>query len=586
MDFTFNTYSVILLFFGTVTIILPYFIYRSSEGAVRWFSFAMLSNAIWCLGYGFELASSDLEQVKIFVDIQYIGITTLPVYWLLFCMKLSGLEKWYQRRSNAYLLCFMTLVSCIMVWTNDHHHFYYTEMHIDFTEKIPLLSFKRGTGYLLFTIYFYITLLVANILLYISYKKSAPIYKRQRYSIIFSSTIPWMANFCYLLGLKPFGNMDITPFSFIISVFVVAIAVHRFRLFDIIPVAREKVLDLMQDGFLIVDDRHRIIDYNKAAVQYIQAAGQKIVGMPINIAFPDQEELLNFIRNEQSGKVVFTIERLKGTLHLEAEIQQLNENELNSNTTIIRLQDLTQIKKEEIRSLQQTEELKRLNQLKDRIFSIISHDLRGPLVNLSEVIKMISNDLITIEEFKMLSPTLSKDILYTTDLLENILHWSRSQLSGYGIKKEHFDLRSMVVNEINYYLPSAASKKISIVQDVFPGKLVYADMLMVQIVVRNLLNNAIKFCYEGCQIDVFAMYHKSGMMELCIMDNGAGMEEQVLKKLFNGENQSTRGTMNEKGTGLGLMVCKEFMERNNGSIKVESTAGRGTKFFIYLPISE
>lgn len=585
MDFTFNTYSIILLFFGTVTFFLPYYIYKSNVGAVRWFSFAMLSNAIWCLGYGFELASRDLEQAKLFVAIQYIGITTLPVYWLLFCMKLSGQEKWYHRRRNQYILMFVTIISCIGIWTNDHHHLYYTEMHMDFSEKIPLLSFTRGIGYLFFTIYFYAMLLIANILLYASYRKSDAFYKRQKYSIIFASAIPWIANICYLIGLRPFGHMDITPFSFIISVFLVAIAVYRFKLFDILPVAREKVLDLMQDGFLIIDDKYRIIDYNKAARQYIYT-DTKIVGMTMAAFFPGQEKLLNFVRNELSGKVAFSMESPKGLIHLEAEVQHLNESELNNNTTIVRLQDLTKIKQEELKSKQQTAELKRLNQLKDRIFSIIAHDLRGPLVNLSEVLKMISNDLITIEEFKMLSPTLTKDILYTTDLLENILHWSRSQLSGYGIKKEHFDLRSMVVNEINYHMPSAASKKVNIVQDIFPGKLVYADMLMVQIVVRNLLSNAIKFCHEGCQIDVFAVYHKSEMMELCIKDNGRGIEKNVLKKLFSGENHSTRGTMNEKGTGLGLMVCKEFMERNGGTIRVDSEPGKGSRFYIYVPVGE
>ncbi|MNV46059.1 Histidine protein kinase DivJ [compost metagenome] len=141
----------------------------------------------------------------------------------------------------------------------------------------------------------------------------------------------------------------------------------------------------------------------------------------------------------------------------------------------------------------------------------------------------------------------------------------------------------MIINEVNYHLPSAASKNVNIVQDVFPGNIVYADMLMIQIVVRNLLSNAIKFCYEDCEINITSVY-REGKMLLSIADNGMGIKPEALERLFGGENISTRGTMNEKGTGLGLMVCKEFMERNNGEITVESEFGKGTKFNLFIPI--
>ncbi|MNY29176.1 Adaptive-response sensory-kinase SasA [compost metagenome] len=144
----------------------------------------------------------------------------------------------------------------------------------------------------------------------------------------------------------------------------------------------------------------------------------------------------------------------------------------------------------------------------------------------------------------------------------------------------------MILNEVNYHLPSAAIKKINIVHDVFPGMIVYADMIMIQIVVRNILNNAIKFCREECEINISAVYTKDHMMKICIEDNGMGMSAGVLDMIFSGGGGSTRGTMNEKGTGLGLMICKDFMERNNGRIVVDSEPGKGTWFYLYLPVDE
>lgn len=584
MDLTFNVYSLFLVFSGSIMLFFSWYACKKKHGAVQAFGLMMLSNAIWSLGYGLELASPVLNQAKFFINIEYIGITTLPLYWVLFCLKIAGKEKWNRHPFIISVLIGVTVTVTLLVWTNSHHHLHYKNYYMDQTGEFPMVYIVPGISYKLFTVYFYLLLGFGSYLLISTFRKADPIYKSQNYSIVIAAIIPWITNMTYVFGFRPLGNLDLTPFSFAATIFFIAIAIYRFKLFDVLPIAREKVLDLIQDGFLVVDKKNRVIDYNNAFRKYLKDPNsKKIIGTQIETLFPEQTAFFEFLEKHHSGKIELHIDSPSGPIDLEADILYLDENRLNNDATIIKLQDLTHFKQEALKSQQQTEELKKLNQLKDRIFSIIAHDLRGPLVNLSEVLKMISNNLITIEEFKELSPILNKDILYTTDLLENILHWSRSQLKGYGISKEYFDLKSMIVNEVNYHLPSAASKNIQIVQDVFPGNIVYADMLMIQIVVRNLLSNAIKFCYEGCEIDINAVYQK-GKMLLSISDNGTGIKKETLEKLFGGDNISTRGTMNEKGTGLGLMVCKEFMERNDGHISVKSELGKGTTFHLSIPI--
>ena len=585
MDFTFNIFAFTLIFFGTLTLFLSYYLYRKEGEAVKFFGIMMLSNAVWSLGYGFELASTDIDQVLFFIKIEYFGITTLPFNWFLFCLRFSGRDKWYKKPLNMGLLSIVPIATILLVWTNEYHHLHYKSYFMDMNGNFPMISLTPGISYRIFTIYFYSLLAIGSYLLIAKFRRSDPIYKRQNYSIIISAMIPWGVNVTYLLDFTPMGNLDLTPFAFIATIFMISLGIYRFQLFDILPVAREKVLDLMRDGFVILDNKKRIIDYNLAFKKYFSRQ-KDIVGRHIEELLLGQPQFTHFLNEGRPGIIEFQLETNEGISYLEADIRYLNENQINNEATIIKLQDLTTFRQEALKSKLQTEELQKLNQLKDRIFSIIAHDLRGPLVNLSEIFKMIASDLITLEEFKTLSPSLSKDILYTTDLLENILHWSRSQLKGYGINKEHFDIKGLIVNEINYHLPSAKAKKVEIIQDVFPGKNVYADLLMIQIVVRNLLSNAIKFCHEGCTIQITAVYTKDLMLKLCIADNGVGMTEEVLKNLFSGENLSTRGTMNEKGTGLGLVVCRDFMERNNGRITVESTKDIGTKFSVFIPIEE
>ena len=585
MDFTFNIFAFVLLFFGKITLFLSYYLYRKEGEAVKFFAIMMLSNAIWSLGYGFELASSTIDQILFFINIEYVGITMLPFSWFLFCLRFSDKDKWYKKPVNMGLLLIVPVATVLLVWTNKFHHLHYRSYFLDLSGDFPMISLTPGISYRIFTIYFYSLLAIGSFHLIAKFRQSDPIYKRQNYTIIISAMIPWAVNVTYLLGFRPFGNLDLTPYAFIATIFMISLGIYRFQLFDILPVAREKVLDLMQDGFVVLDHKKRVIDHNQSFKKYFSRS-RNIMGANIDDLLLGQSEFIQFLKMGKSGVVELRLESTEGVSYLEADVRYLNENQINSEATIIKLQDLTKVRQEALKSKFQTEELQKLNQLKDRLFSIIAHDVRGPLVNLSEILKMIGNNQITLEEFRTLSPSLSKDILYTTDLLENILHWSRSQLKGYGINKEEFDLKGLIVNEISYHLPSASAKNVEIIQDVFPGEMVYADVLMIQIVVRNLLNNAIKFCYEGCTIQINAVYTSDQMVKLRIEDNGVGMSEKVVKKLFSGENLSTRGTMNEKGTGLGLVVCKDFVERNDGRIEVESIEGAGTKFSIFLPIAE
>jgi len=586
MNFTFNIYAILLLAFGSITVALAFFIYRKGGNAVRWFSLMMFSNAIWSIAYGFELASSDTSQIKILLNIEYIGIATVPLNWFLFCLDFSGKECWYKKPINVVSLLLVPIITIIMVWTNSSHHLHYAEMKMATHTPFPMIALTPGIWYIIFTIYFYVIMACGCFLLGMKFRKADPIFRKQNYNLIIAAAIPWVANIAYLLGIRPLGYVDATPFAFIITTFLILMGIYKFKLFDIIPLAREKVLELMQDGFFVLDKDYRIIDYNKSIKRYVNyTPDMKIIGAGLEDLFPSQPNFLNMLKTHVAGKIDLEVIVNQEILYLEGDILFLNDNKINNDFSIIKLQDVTAYKKEAVRTKEQATELERLNQLKDRIFSIIAHDLRGPLVNLSEVLKMIANDQISNEEFKNISPTLSKDIIYTTDLLENILHWSRSQLKGYGINKELFNLRNLIINEINYHLPAAYLKKIKIIHDVFPGEMVYADMLMIQIVIRNILNNAIKFCNEDCQIHITANYQNNKML-VCIEDNGVGIKKSILNKLFKDENISTRGTRNEKGTGLGLIVCRDFMMRNEGDITVTSTEHKGSKFCLTIPIGE
>lgn len=584
MDFSFNIYALTLIFFGSITMLLSLYILNNEIGAVRWVGVLMLSSSVWSVAYGLELGSSTLEQMKFLVNIEYLGIVSMPVNWFLFCIKLAGKEKWIRKAGNKVLIAVVPVITLLLLWTNSLHHLHYNHLEIDRSGNFPTLKIIPGVSYYLFTLYFYILLGIGTILLIKQFNKADAVYRKQNRVVIIAALLPWIANFTYMLGLRPVANLDLTPFAFLVSITMIFIAIYRFELFDILPVAREKVLELMQDAFIVLDHQNRIIDYNSAFKKYTSAVKPgALIGTNIQEVLPNQQLLAKFLDEHNSGKIEMLVETDSGIFDLEVDVRFLNENKLNHNAIIIKFQDLTTLRLEALKSKQQADELQTLNQLKDRIFSIMAHDLRGPLLNLAEVLKMTSDDTISIEEFKLLSPTLTKDITYTADLLENILHWSRSQLKGYAINKEFFDLKKLIASEINYHFKLATAKKIEIIEDLTGELTVFADLLMMQMVIRNLLTNAIKFCHADCRIIISASCLSAEYIFMSIQDNGVGIAPENIQRIFNGENVSSRGTQNEKGTGIGLMVCWDFMARNEGSITIESEVGKGTTFNLQIP---
>ena len=233
-------------------------------------------------------------------------------------------------------------------------------------------------------------------------------------------------------------------------------------------------------------------------------------------------------------------------------------------------------------------ELNELNQTKDKFFSIIAHDLKNPFVTL------LGFSEILLSEYKELQ---SDEVLYfinemknTADLsfnlLQNLLQWSRSQTGRIEFHPTQLNLHSLVEQNIMLLIKSAEKKNISLLNNVQSNALVQADEDMLNTVIRNLLTNAIKFTNVNGEISVESNVNDE-IVEVKIKDSGVGMDEETVAKLFRLEStHSTTGTNNETGTGLGLILCKEFVEKHNGKIWVNSEVGKGSTFCFSIPLKE
>ncbi|WP_242085935.1 tetratricopeptide repeat-containing sensor histidine kinase [Aestuariivivens sediminis] len=235
-------------------------------------------------------------------------------------------------------------------------------------------------------------------------------------------------------------------------------------------------------------------------------------------------------------------------------------------------------------SLEQIAQLENINNVKDKLFSIISHDLKDSLSSINGFIDLLKDDTLSKEEFDKLIPELSENANNASLLLFNLLNWSKSQMQSLEPKPSLFDIQEVFEDKINLIEQRMAQKGIQLI-DHSLRDFAYADRSMIEIVIQNLLANALKFCNKGDTITV-SNHISNGSCILSIADTGVGISKENLSKLFKGSSYTTTGTHNEKGTGLGLSICKELVELNNGKIWVESTLNVGSTFYVQLPKSK
>ena len=235
----------------------------------------------------------------------------------------------------------------------------------------------------------------------------------------------------------------------------------------------------------------------------------------------------------------------------------------------------------------QTQKLSEVLATNSKFLSIIAHDLRSPfssIIGVLEILKKSFGDYnkTEIEKYLNLASSSAFGSLY---LLDNLLAWAISQNKEKHFKPVSINLEGLVSGELESMKTAANQKQISLYLSIAPDIYVTADIQMVRTILRNLISNAIKYTRKGGEIKVNAR-EEGALVEITVQDNGIGMSKRAQKELFGSDElHSTKGTDNEMGTGLGLLLCREYVDKHNGTIRVESEEGKGSTFIVNLPIS-
>jgi len=266
-----------------------------------------------------------------------------------------------------------------------------------------------------------------------------------------------------------------------------------------------------------------------------------------------------------------------------AENKNVKEHEIERSKELEKVLDEVRASREMIS--QQATELKELNNTKDKLFSIIAHDLKSPSGSLLIFSEMLKENLEHNTKNFEYAQNLYDAALNNYTLLENLLEWSRAQMNRIKLSPTVFTLGDMVKTNIAILSLNTEKKNITIDNKIDSSLLVCADKNLVNIILRNIITNAVKYSFQGGKITVEAARHEK-LVEISVADTGIGIPDKLLKTLFLIENKQSRaGTNDEPGTGLGLILCKEFVELHGGSIWVDSEVKKGSTFHFTLPLA-
>jgi PAS domain S-box-containing protein len=347
----------------------------------------MLSVALWSLAYVFELGSPDLGTKILWAKIKYIGVVSVPMAWLFFVLMFTKQEQWLASR-KIVLVTIIPIITLLLVWTNSLHGLIWSSIGTNNSSLSPMPILAHGAWFWIHTIYSYLILLFATILVLAALIRSSHLYSHQTVGLLISVLAPWAGNVLPFTGSTLLPDMDLTPFAFTLTGFALAWSVFGFGLLDIVSTARGEVIECMSDIVIVINALNRIVDLNPAAQHFIGVIASEAVGQPTTKVLAKWPDLLAQTHNvsEVHSKIVLN-EKDGGHRYFDLTISPLNDQHNNPTGKLLALRDITRHKQAEEVLQKAHDELER--QVKERT---------ADLVDINERLKHEIQDRVHAEE--------------------------------------------------------------------------------------------------------------------------------------------------------------------------------------------
>jgi len=588
MDYQVTVYSLLYVIAGIAASI--FFLYtwdkRPAPGAF-FLSLFELAVAIWSFSVVFEMAATTVALKQFWSQVSYIGIASSPLLFFFFSLDLSRLHK-YLRRNYIFIFSVLPILFFIIALTNNIHHSFWTS--IDIQEHNNVAIYGHGIIFWLFVGVSY-TYLIGGIAILLTAIYSYPsFYKQQFVIMIIASIFPFGGNIMYIFNLNPIPGIDWTPLFFTFSGGLIALGIIRYRMFDLIPMAHQQVLQKIADGIIVIDNQDRIIEVNTAFRDLLGIGERNLIGQSIHeeindlpecIGYHDKEAYLEeFIKNDNGNQRIYDV-----------HCNPLHDKKGILLGRIIVYRDITLRKRTEealMLSNQKLEkeikEREKLIEELDAFTRTVAHDLKNPLSAMTAcsdiLIDTLKNDPESSLEFAELikeSGTTMVNIVNSLLLMARVSHQS--------ISLQNFDMTGPVMGSLNR-LRNLIDEKNATVEYPPSWPMVKGYEPWIEEIWVNYISNALKYGGSPPVLEIGYDDNKDNTSTFWVKDNGNGIRPEDMERLFT--DFERLGKIGEGGHGLGLAIVKRIVEKLGGKVEVnsENIPGKGARFGFILTTAE
>lgn len=553
-----------------------------SSGAIP-FTLLLLAVTHWSLGYTLELAIPDLSGKMFWVRVQYFGIVAVPVAWLALSLQYNSGVRWVTRR-NIILLSIVPVITLVMVWTNESHRLFWTEVNlIDSGDYSPVRT-EYGAWFWIHVAYSYILMAMGTLVFVREAFGASKQYRKRIWVMLIGAGIPWIGNVLFIFGYTPVRDLEITPFAFAITGVALAWGLFRFRIFEVVPIAREAVLESMADGVVVLGERGRVADLNNAAQRIIGLSASHALGRSVDDVMPAVLGLNSeFLRNpDYRNEVVIEHD---GIPHdYDVRVSRLIDGRGDLTGYLIMFRDVTEQRQTDAELRLAKEAAEAADRAKSEFLTNVSHEIRTPLNGIVGLTDLVLNTNLEPSQRRFLE-LVDESSNSLSQIIDDILDYSKIESGELILHEVPFNLRELVNLSTESFADRVQDKglkfTLSFDGDV-PDSLVGDPNRLRQALV-SLISNAVKFTERGgvaLRVAVERNDEDRVSLLFSLSDTGIGISSESRQRVFDAFSQADNSsTRTFGGTGLGLALTSRIVNLLGGRIWFESEEGAGSTFY-------
>ncbi len=559
--------------------------YRRSATAATSLVVVLAALVEWSVARAVELAASDLATRRLFCDLKYVGLVALAPASIIFVLQYAG----RLRRPSPVLLGLLAvepLVVLAALAIPSTHHLFHTYLPSPASGAAPIVRY--GPLFWVHFVYFNVATWLCLGAFVVTMTRSSRPYRRQNALLLGSLALPLVAHLLTTLNVVPFGRVDLTRFAFLLTVVFMVLAVFRFHLLDLRPIARSRIFQTIGEGVVVLDLGGKVIDANVAAERLLGLPLARIVGQPARRVLPAWAGVVQDQLALGDGEAIEEIEM--GTSTHEVTVSSLTDHLGWPTGQLVVARDVTERRRVEQqlrdsleREQASTRHLRALDQMKSTFLQAVSHDLRTPLASVLGIAITLQRHHLELgrDDLADLLHRLSKSARKMDRLLNDLLDLDRLAQPTVSPERECVDLGELVERVVKDASAELLEHR-PVHVAVCPLRL-EVDPPKVERIVENLLANAARHTPPGTPVWVRVKQHGNGAL-LVVDDAGPGVPPQLRETIFQPFRQGPRPASHAPGLGVGLALVRVFAQLHGGSAWVEDRpGGRGASFRVHLP---